>query len=314
MNAQRKAVVFGGSGFIGTHLLRRLAKAGWKTLSADLVSPSKPTSEHQLVDVRQEISLHGDWAGATIFNLAAVHRTPGHAEHEYFETNVWGALNVTEWAEKAGCETMVFTSSIAVYGAGEDLKTEKTPPAPNIAYGRSKLLAERVHERWRDSAAARRLIVVRPAVVFGPGENGNFTRLAAALGDRRFFYPGRTDTVKSCGFVEDLVDSMLFALDDAPSLDLYNFCYPEQPTIEAICRTFHEVAGFALPRSIPSTPVRWGLNAPIPGMERLQERARKLVTSTNIAPEALRRHGFAWKTDLEAALRSWQASSNGSFQ
>ena len=69
-----------------------------------------------------------------IFNFAAVHRTPGHEDHEYFETNIRGAENVEAFAEKWNIKKIVFTSSIAPYGAAEELKKETTLPTPNTAY------------------------------------------------------------------------------------------------------------------------------------------------------------------------------------
>ena len=83
-----------------------------------------------------------------IFNFAAVHRTPGHEDHEYFETNICGAKNVVAFAEKWNIKKIVFTSSIAPYGAAEELKKETTLPTPNTAYGISKLVAEKIHEKW----------------------------------------------------------------------------------------------------------------------------------------------------------------------
>ena len=83
-----------------------------------------------------------------IFNFAAVHRTPGHEDHEYCETNICGAKNVVAFAEKWNIKKIVFTSSIAPYGAAEELKKETTLPTPNTAYGISKLVAEKIHEKW----------------------------------------------------------------------------------------------------------------------------------------------------------------------
>lgn len=65
--------------------------------------------------------------------FAAVHRTPGHEDHEYFETNIRGAENVVAFAEKWNIKKIVFTSSIAPYGAAEELKKETTLPTPNTA-------------------------------------------------------------------------------------------------------------------------------------------------------------------------------------
>lgn len=127
-----------------------------------------------------------------IFNFAAVHRTPGHEDHEYFETNIRGAENVVAFAEKWNIKKIVFTSSIAPYGAAEELKKETTLPTPNTAYGISKLVAEKIHEKWQNGDAAhRQLTIVRPGVVFGKGENGNFTRLYWAIRGHKFAYPGK---------------------------------------------------------------------------------------------------------------------------
>lgn len=105
-----------------------------------------------------------------IFNFAAVHRTPGHEDHEYFETNIRGAENVVAFAEKWNIKKIVFTSSIAPYGAAEELKKETTLPTPNTAYGISKLVAEKIHEKWQNGDAThRQLTIVRPSVVFGGG-------------------------------------------------------------------------------------------------------------------------------------------------
>ena len=146
-----------------------------------------------------------------IFNFAAVHRTPGHEDHEYFETNIRGAENVVAFAEKWNIKKIVFTSSIAPYGAAEELKKETTLPTPNTAYGISKLVAEKIHEKWQNGDAAhRQLTIVRPGVVFGKGENGNFTRLYWAIRGHKFAYPGRKDTIKACIYVKELVRFLLW--------------------------------------------------------------------------------------------------------
>ena len=89
-----------------------------------------------------------------IFNFAAVHRTPGHEDHECFETNIRGAENVVAFAEKWNIKKIVFISSIAPYGAAEQLKKETTLPTPNTAYGISKLVAEKIHEKWQNGDAS----------------------------------------------------------------------------------------------------------------------------------------------------------------
>ena len=142
-------VIFGGCGFIGSHMQRLLREKypDAKVYVADLLADGTELS--QKVDVREPIEMQGKFGKNTlVFNFAAIHRTPGHPDHAYFETNIRGAENVCNFARKHGIENIVFTSSIAPYGAAEELKTEETLPTPNTPYGISKLVAEKIHREW----------------------------------------------------------------------------------------------------------------------------------------------------------------------
>lgn len=315
----RHATVFGGSGFIGGHLVASLAGAGASVVVADLQPPDDMPAavRFERVDVREPIELEPPGADPLVFNLAAVHRTPGHPDHEYFETNVAGARNVTEFCTRNGAGSLFFTSSISVYGPTEEPRTESSPLTPVSAYGKSKLEAEGIHRRWVEEDAGRRLVVVRPAAVFGPGENGNFTRLARGLRKGFFLYPGRRDTLKACGYVDDLIGSLYFMWAAADPVVTYNYAYPEPPTLEAICAAFHDVGGLPAPRgTIPTGPmlaVARLLSAV--GLKTFDpERVRKLVASTNIQAHELRERGFPYETDLRTAIARWrEADPAGQF-
>lgn len=306
------SVVFGGSGFIGAHLTGALSEAGHSVIVADIQPPRglPPGASYEPVDVRREIGLRTDRPPHRVYNLAAVHRTPGHADHEYYDTNVAGARNVVNWCERVGAGTLTLTSSISVYGPGEDAKDERARLRPDSAYGRSKTLAEQIHQDWA-SRGNGRLVITRPAVVFGPGEGGNFTRLAGALRRRRFAYPGRDDTVKGCGYVSDLLRAVEFAIDQEEAQLIFNYCYPVPYTIADICDAFSRVAGYPQPKRVPQPMVRAALRTlnAVPGRRRLgpldPARVNKLVESTNIIPAELVRRGFRWETDLESALHAW---------
>lgn len=311
--APKSAIVFGGSGFIGSRLVRLLHARGTERITiADVVAPKDLGFEvgFQHVDVRQPIEIDGTWDVA--YNFSAVHRTPGHPDREYFETNVAGAINVTNFCRDRDIDTIVFTSSIAVYGPKEDQLTERSALEPTAAYGKSKLLAEDIHRTWYSDDPRRRLVVVRPAVIFGEGENGNFDRLRGALRSRRFAYPGRTDTIKACGYVEELVRSMEWIRNGADTDVTYNFAYPERATIEQIATTISAVDGSAKPLgTIPLAPmlgaasvfelfgrvgVRTGIN---------RARIKKLVLSTNIYPEYLVEHDYPFATSVESGISAW---------
>lgn len=315
-----RVIVFGGSGFVGSHVTSALADKGIRVTVADAVAPStsSPKIDYVHCDLREKITIPRDRPFDHVYVLAAVHRTPGHEPFEYYQTNVTGAMNVADWCSEGGEQALTFTSSISVYGPSESPKTEQSEPAPVSDYGRSKLMAERVLLDWQSRASGRRLSILRPAVVFGPGERGNFTRLARALAKHRFAYPGRRDVVKACAYVGDLVAAMQYLQQSPDDVNVVNFCYPQQYTIEEICSAFHRVAGFPLPRSVPHMALRVGLaalGAVNPGDRGpiSAARVRKLTGSTNVVPEALMKAGFEWPTDLEGGLRAWADATDGAF-
>jgi nucleoside-diphosphate-sugar epimerase len=312
------ALIVGGSGFVGRHLTQSLTEAGQTVVIGDLVAPKgySNAADYVRVDVRDRASLSALPPAHTVYNLAAVHRTPGHPEHEYYETNVRGALNVCDFASSMDCPEIVFTSSISVYGPVEAAVNEASPLRPNSSYGRSKALAEEIHAAWAAAdASARRLSVVRPAVIFGLGENGNFTRLAEAMKRNRFAFPGRTDTIKSCGYVKDIVVAMQFMRPANPGITTYNYCYEQGYTIFEICEAFCTVAGYRFPRRIPPRVIDLGLrvaalgNGDAQGSTYAPSRIQKLVASTNIRPQALADAGFLWPSNLTTALEDWMKDS-----
>jgi nucleoside-diphosphate-sugar epimerase len=337
----KSAVVFGGTGFVGTHLAQhllahnlaetiylvdlnqprdlpytRLLQSGLKSgrvifVAHDVRKPVPPSLLPERADV--------------VFNLAAVHREPGHIPSEYFETNISGAENVCAWASDVGCRTVVFTSSISPYGPSEEKKTETSLPAPETPYGSSKLAAEKIHLSWQSAQDGRKLLILRPGVVFGPGEGGNVTRLVRSLAKGYFVYLGNRDTIKAAGYIKELCYVAMFGLDvlqngDSPSL-LLNFTLNPPPTVQQMVQAILKVIGKARrPLSMPRK-LLLGLSYPMVAAERLfgvklpinPVRVRKLFRSNNIWPEKLTSLGYEYRYTLESALQDWKADAPQDF-
>ena len=285
--------IFGGSGFIGTHLVVLINNLypNTKIYNLDIVENNhEGKSMYINCDVRFNINIDVPVASEdVIFNLAAVHRTPGHPDQAYFETNIRGAENVCTFAERFGIKKIVFTSSIAPYGAAEDLKTEGTLPTPNTPYGISKLVAEKIHTIWQAKRLnERQLTIVRPGVVFGKGENGNFTRLYWGIRGGKFFYPGRKDTIKACMYVKELVRFMLYRLENHnEGVELYNCTYEPAFTIEQIVETMKKATGVQrtvveVPGSLLMTVARIVGSLGGKALGICPARVKKLMISTNI--------------------------------
>ena len=374
-------IITGGTGFIGTHLTNLILERepNAQVYNLDIVKPGTP---NPVVKNYKPAVRDGETLGSTfiecdirkpienlpftptpddiIFNFAAVHRTPGHEDHEYFETNIRGAENVCAFAEKYGIKKIVFTSSIAPYGAAEELKKETTLPTPNTAYGISKLVAEKIHMIWQNGGGTnadtslanteptedtetmrtvegantnstnstnnisvssvssvfekntRQLLIVRPGVVFGRGENGNFTRLYWAIRGHKFAYPGRKDTIKACIYVKELVRFMLWWVANTNSTnntELYNCCFEPAYTIQHIVEAMKKVTGLTqfvpdIPNWLimPAAAVIGAMGAP---MGICPARVKKLQISTNICGEKLKSCGYQFKWTFEEALEDW---------
>lgn len=316
----RDAVIFGGCGFFGLHLARHLSARPdiGRIVLADIAPPRElaPRAEYQRVDVCEPIEL-AIGPDPVIYNFAAVHTTPGHADWEYFWTNAKGAIEVCRFAERVGATQIFFTSSASIYGAQDSAVDEGAALRPATAYGRSKLLAEQIHETWQATGPGRRLVVVRPAVTFGEGERGNFSRLARLLRRGLFVYPGRKDTIKACAPVEDLPACLDFMAQQNEPVLRFIYAYPERTTVEAINHAFAHAAGFAVPRLVAPG---WLLGLAALAFELLgsvglstpvnRARVRKLIDPTNVYPGELERRGWHFRSTLPEALRRWKQASD----
>jgi len=309
------SIIFGGTGFIGKHLVEAL---GSGCLCFDLNTTLKAS---RFCDVREPINIGLDGEIDIIFNFAALHTTPKHEYQEYFETNIKGAENICDFARKNDINTIVFTSSIASYGTWEDEMNEDSFPLPTSAYGISKLVAEEVHKRWQSEDKKRRkLIILRPGIVFGKGEGGNFTRLFNAIAKGRFMYPGRKDTRKSSIYVKDLVRLMIeMTKKEKAGYHLYNMAYTPNHTIEEICKSMAKVTGFNEPRILIPSRILLPLAHVVNILGKLTgllfngihpDRVKKLMISTDILGMKIIDNGYEYQYSLESAIQDWYDDCN----
>lgn len=169
MTASRLVVVFGGSGFIGTGTVRELARRGWRVrvavrnpnLAHDL-RPQGDVGQIQLVrcDARRDAEVEAALRGAdAVVNLIGVlHERPGAG---FSAMHAGVAERIARAAATNGVARLVQVSAI---GADE---------ASPSAYARSKAEAEKAARQHVPGA-----VIVRPSVVFGPGD-GFLNRFAA---------------------------------------------------------------------------------------------------------------------------------------
>lgn len=209
--------VIGGSGFIGTHLIRSIA-ANHTVINIDKQVPANAVEnvQHFKADVRDYEGLKQAFPEKVdyVILLAAEHRDDVSPTSLYYDVNVEGTHNVLKIMAEKGVEHIIFTSSVSVYGLNKKNPDELSGTDPFNHYGKSKLQAERVLRRWFDNDRnGKSLIIIRPTVTFGPGNKGNVYNLLKQIASGNFVMVGRGKNKKSMAYVENVAGFISHCLD-----------------------------------------------------------------------------------------------------
>ncbi len=174
------ALVTGGAGFIGSHVVDALVEAGRRVVVLDDLSggfrenvhPCAEFVEGSIVDHELVESVFSRHRIDYVYHLAAyAAESLSHFIRRFnYANNVIGSVNLINAAVRHSCKCFVFTSSIAVYGSAETPMHEDLVPLPEDPYGIAKYAVE------LDLRSARRLfgldyIIFRPHNVYGERQN-----------------------------------------------------------------------------------------------------------------------------------------------
>lgn len=185
MIGMQKVLVTGASGFLGRFVCDDLRGRGLDVVTThrDLSIAGANDRARIRWDLEDAATLRvQDLIGVdAVVHLAARVHVMGHdARNDAFfrGPNVDATKHLAEVAAAAGAKRFVYMSSIKVNGEATTVSafTPEDRPAPEDAYGRSKLLAERALYEISGQSGLQ-VVVVRPPLVYGPGVGGNFLRM-----------------------------------------------------------------------------------------------------------------------------------------
>lgn len=217
--------VVGGSGFIGTRLCQRLQQAGLVFDIVDKTPSLTFAGQTRLADVRSLDSLRQQVKTPQVLvNLAAEHRDDVRPLSLYDEVNVDGARNIATVAREHHINTIVFTSTVAVYGFAPLGTDESGTIAPFNDYGRTKHEAEQILQAWQLEAPTHRtLVIVRPTVVFGEQNRGNVYNLLRQIASGKFLMIGDGENRKSMAYVENVAAFIQHSMAFKPGVHIHNY-------------------------------------------------------------------------------------------
>jgi UDP-glucose 4-epimerase len=258
-DGDRRAVVTGGAGFVGSHLVDRLVDDGWAVLVVDDLSTGRAA------DVRAEAAIErldvalgdptrpiGAWRPSVVYHLAAQASAPLSMRDPLRDlaVNLIGTHRVAEAAREAGAARLVFVSSGgAIYGESAQPATETTRPAPSSFYGIHKLAAE-----GHVALAGVPYAIARPSNIYGPRQRAGLegavvaTFVELARQGQPLTIDGDGSQTRDLVHVRDVVAALCRLGDGVAEDGIWNVASGHTISVAALADEVETATGHALGR------------------------------------------------------------------
>ena len=244
--------IIGGSGFVGTRLVKRLLEAGHNVKIADkrksvaypelwtrcdVRNSGSETNEFPVSLTDEAMAPGADEAtkkeqpmhslievlkgSDVVVNLSAEHRDDVSPKSLYDEVNVQGSENICKVCTELGIHHIFFTSSVAVYGFAPVGTDESGEIKYFNDYGRTKYLAEGKYREWLSSDKSNCATIIRPTVIFGEQNRGNVYNLLRQIAGGKFPMVGKGTNRKSMNYVENVAAFIQFCIENEEKLPCF---------------------------------------------------------------------------------------------
>jgi len=224
----KKVLVTGADGFIGSHLVERLIEEGCKVKAFVYYNsfnswgwldtfPKEKLKQIEIFmgDVRDPNGVRDAVKGAeVIFHLAALIGIPYsyHSPDSYIDTNIKGTLNILQAARDHGCEKILVTSTSEVYGTAKYVPIDENHPFQGQSpYSATKIGADRIAESFYRSFNLP-VTIVRPFNTFGPRQSARAiipTIITQLLNGSKEIKLGALHPTRDLVFVKDVAEAFV---------------------------------------------------------------------------------------------------------
>ena len=236
----KKIIITGAAGFIGSHLVDALIEKGNDIIVLDNFSTGRPQNLKHVADNLQliecDISKPGDWQNKfknvkKVFHLAALADIVPSIENpdSYYQSNVNGTFNVLEACRKHNVKKIVYSASSSCYGIPDEYPTKETAEIrPQYPYALTKNLGEQLIMHWCQLYEIS-AVSLRFFNVYGPRSRTSGTYgavfgvfLAQKLAGKPYTIVGDGKQTRDFTFVSDIVAAIVAAAESDVSGEIIN--------------------------------------------------------------------------------------------
>jgi nucleoside-diphosphate-sugar epimerase len=226
-----KILITGATGFVGSHLTKALLKSKRNHLILLIRKSSKLTKIKDIIEKNKsrvdiiygDLNDYSALLRATkgtdiVFHSAAMLGSPEINFRQIHEANVLGTKNLVEASELNKVKRFVHISSVAVYGPIKYTKdnpiTETTKCNPLTDYDKTKFLSEVAVKK-----SSLEWTIIRPTMVFGPGETTNKAKMFQLIQKGWFKIIGNGENLMALVYIDNLIDGIIKASKSKKAVD-----------------------------------------------------------------------------------------------
>jgi UDP-glucose 4-epimerase len=267
----RRAVVTGGAGFIGSHLVPELLGRGVSVLVLDNFAVGRKEHvsgwsnqghcEVVAADIRkvEDLEVIKRFEPDVVFHLAALHFIPYCKAHpqETLDVNVLGTDLLLRLLRNLPLGALVFASSAAIYGFSDEPHSEESPPRPVDVYGLSKQQGEGLVWSFSQERPDVRVVTSRLFNVYGPRETNPhvlpYVMELMKAGEQRIEL-GNTWPKRDLLFARDAAEALVLLASGPAGSNVFNLGTGIGTTVEDAIADIRAISG--LPLVIDRIPER----------------------------------------------------------
>src|SRR3989338_456689 len=242
-----KILITGGSGFIGSYVVRHLLENDHHVKVLDLKEPKIRHKNLEFVKRSILDNITNDIKGSdAVFHFAALLGVDFSDKRplETMKINLEGSVNVFKSAIDAGVKKMIYSSSSEVYGEPRELPIkEDSVKGPVSTYGVSKLAAE-IYAKAYNQEFSTDIRIVRFFNVYGPGQEPNWVVpifLNKALRNEPITVFGNGNQTRCFTYVEDVAEGVLKVFEKGKKGEDYNIGNNQPTTIIELAQIAKEM-------------------------------------------------------------------------